>query len=69
MSSEWNYEICSGAHGYECCGCERHPVGKPWGWNGAAWAEHWDVEHPLAAAVSAVPEEPTKVFDTTQDEG
>ena len=30
-----------------CCGCAEHPVGKPWGWNHAAWEAHFDAHHPL----------------------
>lgn len=33
---------CGVDHGWECCGCLDHPVGKPWGWNSPAWDEHWN---------------------------
>ena len=33
---------CGVDHGWECCGCLDHPVGKPWGWNSSAWDEHWN---------------------------
>lgn len=26
--------------GQWCCGCDAHPIGKPWGWNYEAWARH-----------------------------
>lgn len=32
---------CGVDHGWECCGCLDHPVGKPWEWNSSAWDEHW----------------------------
>lgn len=28
-----------------CCGCNEHPIGKPCGWNAAAWAEHYATHH------------------------
>ena len=33
---------CGVDHGWECCGCLDHPVGKPWGWNSSSWDEHWN---------------------------
>lgn len=33
------------AQGY-CCGCDEHPIGKPWGWNFTAWERHYDEAHP-----------------------
>lgn len=31
--------------GQWCCGCDEHPIGKPWGWNYRAWEEHNDRFH------------------------
>lgn len=28
--------------GQWCCGCNTHPVGKPWGWNSDAWNRHFE---------------------------
>ena len=30
-------------HGQWCCGCDEHPIGKPWGWNWRAWERHYAV--------------------------
>lgn len=38
--------------GQWCCGCERHPSGKPWGSAIARWAEH-DKTCPKAPAAGA----------------
>jgi len=29
--------------GQWCCGCDEHPIGKPWGWNYEAWERHYAV--------------------------
>lgn len=29
-----------------CCGCEEHPIGKPWGWNHEQWERHYNEAHP-----------------------
>lgn len=29
-----------------CCGCNVHPIGKPWGWNSEAWSAHYLTAHP-----------------------
>lgn len=28
-----------------CCGCDQHPMGKPWGWNYEAWDLHYRRYH------------------------
>ena len=34
--------------GQWCCGCDAHPVGKPWGWNHLRWERHYDQHHQKA---------------------
>ena len=29
-----------------CCGCDEHPIGKPWGWNYEEWNRHFEEAHP-----------------------
>lgn len=31
--------------GQWCCGCDEHPIGKPWGWNYEAWERHYAESH------------------------
>lgn len=38
--------------GQWCCGCQVHPVGKPWGWNHEAWLEHYAAVHDGLAEVA-----------------
>lgn len=45
MPKSWEIERHDGDEeppcvGQWCCGCNEHPLGKPWGWNAEAWAEH-----------------------------
>ena len=28
-----------------CCGCDEHPIGKPWGWNHRQWELHYEQNH------------------------
>ena len=36
--------------GYCCgCPCEKHPIGKPWGWNAPTWNMHYRLVHPDTA--------------------
>lgn len=55
-----------GCVGQWCCGCDVHPIGKPWGWNHEAWEMHNRVSHPQTSdpggspATEAPPGSPTR---------